>query len=112
MNPTGDIYRYDIGAGRNERIGRPDYPRPYVYPGRFMWVDSRGRLYFSAGNDELAYYGAPYDPAIFNHVRYHDPAGGFGEMQDWTLHNQRAIDAGQCFRDEGVCYLSDNVGHI
>lgn len=60
MNPTGDIYRYDISRDQNERIGRPDYQRLYVYPGRFMWVDSRGRLYFTAGNDE-AYYDAPYD---------------------------------------------------
>lgn len=51
-------------------------------------------------------------PAIFNHVRYYDPVKGFGEMLDWTLHNQRAIDAGQCFREEGVCYFSDDVDHI
>ena len=77
-----------------------------------MWVDSRGRLYFSAGNDEVPWYGAPYDPAIFNHIRYYDPAQGFGEMPNWTLHNQRAIDAGKCFPEERVCYLMDNTGHI
>ena len=66
INPTGDIYRYDISGGQNERIGRPDYQRPYVYPGQFMWVDRRGRLYFTAGNDKSAYYGAPYDPAWFS----------------------------------------------
>ena len=112
INPTGDILRYHIGSGRSERIGRPDYQRRDVYPGRFMWVDSRGRLYFSAGNDEEKHYGAPYDPAIFNHIRYYDPAKSFGEMPNWALHNQRAIDAGECFPKERVCYLSDNVGHI
>ena len=112
INPTGDILRHHIDSGRNERIGRPDYQRPDVYPGRFMWVDSRGRLYFSAGNDEVPWYGAPYDPAIFNHIRYYDPAQGFGEMPNWTLHNQRAIDAGKCFPEERVCYLMDNTGHI
>jgi hypothetical protein len=112
INPTGDILRYHIDSGRKERLGRPDYQRPDVYPGRFMWVDSRGRLYFSAGNDEEKHYGAPYDPAIFNHIRYYDPAKWFGEMPNWTLHNQRAIDAGKCFPKERVCYLSDNVGHI
>jgi hypothetical protein len=112
INPTGEIYRYHIDSGRSERIGRPDYKRPDVYPGGFMWVDSRGRLYFSAGNDEEKHYGAPYDPKIFNHIRYYDPAKGFGEMPNWRLHNQRAIDAGKCFPKERVCYLSDNVGHI
>lgn len=112
MNPTGDLYRYFIDSGRSELIGRPDYQRPYVYPGRFMWVDSRGRLYLTAGNDKHPYYGASYDPEIFNHVRYYDPGRGFGDMKDWTLHDQRAIDAGQCFHEDGVCYLSDNVGHV
>ena len=77
-----------------------------------MWVDSRSRLYFSAGNDDVPWYGAPYDPAIFNHIRYYDPAQGFGKMPNWTLHNQRAIDAGKCFPEERVCYLMDNTGHI
>jgi hypothetical protein len=112
LNPTGEIYRYNVRSGRTRVIGRPEYERPYVYPGRFMWVDSRGRLYLTAGNDEQAYYGAPYDPEIFNHVRYYDPGRGFGEMKDWSLHHQRAIDAGQCFRKDGVCYLSDNTGHV
>jgi hypothetical protein len=112
VHPTGELVRYDIEAGLTRRLGRPDYGRPYVYPGRFMWVDSRGRLWFTAGNAELEYYGAPYDPAIFNHVRYYDPLTGFGEMPGWSLHDQRAIDNGQCFPENGVCYLSDNAGHV
>ncbi len=112
VHPTGELVRYDIAAAATERVGRPDYGRPYVYPGRFMWVDSAGRLWFTAGSDEVEYYGAPYDPAIFNHVRFYDPATGFGEMAGWSLHDQRAIDNGQCFPEDGVCYLSDNVGHV
>ncbi|MBL8659488.1 MAG: hypothetical protein JNM75_06995 [Rhodospirillales bacterium] len=116
LAPTGDIYRYDIVSGASERLGRPDYRRPYVYPGRAMWVARSGRLYFTAGSAELAYYGAPYDPAIFNHVYFYDPhARKFGEMKSWKLHDERAIDASQCFRRiSGIdeCFLSDNVGHI
>jgi hypothetical protein len=99
-------------AGTSDLLGRPVYGRDYVYAGRMMWVDSGGRVYFTAGSDELAYYGAPYDPAVFNHVRFYDPVTGFGEMPGWSLHDQRAIDNGQCFPDDGVCYLSDNIGHV
>jgi hypothetical protein len=114
MVPTGDIYAYDIGPGRTRRIGRPDYGREYVYAGRAMWLDRRGRLYFTAGNPSgRPASGGPYDPAIFNHVRYYDPETGlFGEKPDWELHDQRAIDAARCFPEAGVCYLSDNVGHV
>ena len=114
MVPTGDILAYEVGLGRTRRIGRPDYRREYVYAGRAMWLDRRGRLYFTAGNPRRGKNsGGPYDPAIFNHVRYYDPETGvFGEMPDWQLHDQRAIDAARCFQDAGVCYLSDNVGHV
>ncbi len=116
LAPTGDLYRYDIASGESTRLGRPDYQRPYVYPGRAMWLGRGGRLYFTAGNDELDYYGAPYDPAIFNHVYVYDPATGrFGEETAWRLHDQRAIDAAQCFTagsGDVDCFLADNVGHI
>ncbi|MGY3424024.1 hypothetical protein ACVWZW_004499 [Bradyrhizobium sp. F1.13.4] len=45
--PTGEIFRYDIGSGRTSRLGRPAaYDQQFVYSGRVMWTDSRGRLYF------------------------------------------------------------------
>ncbi|MGZ8996459.1 MAG: hypothetical protein ACXW3P_08210 [Rhodospirillales bacterium] len=114
--PTGDLYRYDIATGKSTPLGRPDYRRPYVYPGRAMWLDRSGRLYFTAGNDEYDGYGAPYDPSIFNHVYTYDPVTkSFGERKTWMLHNQRAVDASQCFSastGERDCFLMDNVGHI
>ncbi len=116
LEPTGQLYRYDIGAGTSTLLGSPDYKRPYVYAGRAMWVGREGRLYFTAGNAELAYYGAPYDPAIFNHVYVYDPAtGSFGEKKTWLLHDQRAVDAAECSSSstgDFDCYLMDNVGHI
>ncbi len=111
--PTGDIYAYDIGSATTTLLGRPDYRRPYVYAGRAMWTGSDGRLYFTAGsNGGGAKYGSPYNPAIFNHVHYYDPVSGFGEEKAWALHDQRAIDAAQCFGNPRTCYLMDNVGHV
>lgn len=112
MSPTGDLYAYDVAAATTTRLGRPDYRRPYVYPGRALWTSSQGRVYFTAGNNNGSKTGAPYDPAIFNHVHYYDPATGFGEEVGWTLHDQRAIDAAQCFGSPRTCYLMDNVGHV
>ena len=116
LEPTGELYRYNLATGESARIGRPAYQRPYVYAGRAMWLGRDGRLYFTAGNAELAYYGAPYDPAIFNHVYFYDPATKrIGEKNAWTLHDQRAIDAAHCFTASNGdidCFLSDNVGHI
>ena len=114
--PTGELYRYDIATGKSTRLGRPNYRRTYVYPGRAMWLDSAGRLYFTAGNDGYAGYGAPYDPAVFNHVYVYDPATKtIGEKKAWTLHDQRAIDAAQCSSTgagQRDCFLMDNAGHI
>ena len=112
-SPTGDLYAYDIAKGRTMLLGRPNYARPYVYVGRAIWSSSTGRVYFTAGNNNSgAKYGSPYDPAIFNHVYYYDPATGFGEETSWALHDQRAIDAAQCFGSPRTCYLMDNVGHV
>jgi hypothetical protein len=96
--PTGRIFRYDVGAKSTSDLGRPvAYDRDYLYVGRFMWVDSRGRLYLSAGNSRG--YGAPYDPAIYGHIRYYEPGVGFGDLQDWKLKALRAIESGQCTPD-------------
>jgi hypothetical protein len=111
MGPTGGLYAYDIASGSSRLVARPAYERPFVYPGRAMWADRRGRVYLSAGNvGSSASIGGPYDPRIFDHVRYYAPGRGIVELPGWKLHDQRAIDAAQCF--PGVCYLDDNVGHV
>jgi hypothetical protein len=105
MTPTGDLYVLDINTLRSRKIGRPNYQRDFVYPGRVLWVDRRGRVYFTAGN------GASYDPAVFGFVRYWDPVSGFGELRNWPLKMTRAIDAVQCFAD-GTCFLTDDMGQL
>jgi hypothetical protein len=86
--PTGEIYRYDVALGRTNILGRPaSYDQPYVYTGRVMWVDSRGRLYFTASNSK--------SPSVFGHVHYYDPKTGFGERKDWPLQEGQALEVGQ-----------------
>jgi hypothetical protein len=103
--PTGEIFRYDVSLGRTTRLGRPDaYDQRYVYTGRVMWVDSRGRLYFTASNSD--------SPAVFKHVYYYDPELGFGERKDWQLEDVQALEAGQCIPERKECFFSDDKGHV
>ncbi len=115
MLPTGELHAFDVAVGRTRRLGRPAaYGRPHVYAGRALWLDRAGRVYFTAGNSGRGpSLGAPYDPAVFGHVRYFDPASGkLEERKDWRLRDQRSVDAARCFPEAGACYLADNVGHL
>jgi hypothetical protein len=109
--PTGEIFRYDVARGRTENLGRPRaFDRLHVYANRVMWVDARGRLYFTAGN---SLHGGPYDPTIYGHVHYYDPdRGGFGERRDWPLREPRALEAGQCMADRTLCFFADDQGEV
>ncbi|MFO1152872.1 MAG: hypothetical protein U1E42_04265 [Rhodospirillales bacterium] len=108
--PTGEILRYDMAKKKTVNLGRPSgFNVPYVYFGRFMWLDSRGRLYFSAGHSPAP---VAYDPAIFNHIYYYDPVSGFGERTDWPLQATRAIETGQCLFGGAVCYVADDQSRI
>ncbi len=107
--PTGDLYRYDVRAGRTTKLGRPpSYDRAYVYAGRVMWVDAAGRLYFTSGNPRTG----DYPPSIYAHVHYYDPASGFGERRDWPLVEPRALETGQCLDDGARCFFADDRGHV
>jgi hypothetical protein len=103
--PTGEIYRYRVSDGRTDRLGRPTaYDQPYVYTGRVMWVDTRGRLYFTASN--------PDSPSVFGHIYYYDPDTGFGERKDWHLQDAQALEVGQCLASRKYCIFSDDKGHV
>jgi outer membrane protein assembly factor BamB len=103
--PTGEIYRFDVARNRTQVLGRPaTYAEPYVYTGRVMWVDSRGRLYFTASN--------PKNPAVHGHVHYFDPETGFGEERGWALQEGQALEVGQCFDGGRKCLFSDDRGHV
>ncbi|GJE52552.1 hypothetical protein GOFOIKOB_5625 [Methylobacterium tardum] len=103
--PTGAIYRYDVASGRTQDLGRPaSYKQPYVYTGRVMWVDARGRLYFTASNWD--------EPAVHDHVHYYDPETGFGEEKDWLLKDGMALETGQCMEGGKWCVFGDDRGHV
>jgi len=112
--PTAEIVAYDPSSNVTARIGRPaQFNKPFVYSARFMWLDSLGRLYLSAGNPFWSpQTGTPDDPAVFNHIYYYDPGLGFGELTNWTLVNTTAIQSGQWTLDRQNCYMMDDQGNV
>src|SRR5262249_32839317 len=68
--PTSDLISYDPASNITTGLGRPSaFNKPYVYSTRFLWADSQGRVYLSAGNPAWApQTGTPDDPNIFGHI--------------------------------------------
>ncbi len=108
--PTAEVVRYDIARGTTENLGRPSaYDRPYVYTGRFMFLDERGRLYFSAGNPIA---GPQHDPAIYAHLYAYDPEEGMIGLPGFALKEPRALEVGRCLPQQRICIAADDKGHV
>jgi hypothetical protein len=103
--PTGEIFAYDVARGRTRNLGRPPaFDRPYLYTNRFMWVDSLGLLYVTAGGP---------DPAIYGHVHVWDPERGrFEERREWRLRGELPIETGQWLPGRRACVLADGEGNV
>lgn len=105
--PTGDVVRYDARGGATEPLGRPrEYDRPFLYVNRFMFTDSKGRLYGSAGA------GPGYAPATYAHLYRYEPGRGPVPRPDLPLVEARALETGRCFPDRRTCIAADSRGHL
>jgi len=109
--PDSRLVRFDPRSNITTDFGRPPSFGPgFSYTGRYIWIDSRGRVYFTGGNPA---WGQKEPEAIFGHVHYFDQAAeAFGENPDWRLGSPTAIEMGQWNRDRTRCYLSDDAGRI
>ncbi len=108
--PDARLIRHEPATGVTTDLGRPPAFGPgYNYTGRYLWVDSRGRVYFTGGNPA---WGQVEPVSIFGHVHFHDPVEGFGEETGWLLESPTAIETGQWTRDRRHCYLADDFGRI
>jgi hypothetical protein len=84
-------------------LGRPaSLTAPYYNAGRYIWTDSRGRVYFTL--------------AGIHHVLYYDPSAGFGAMEGWALRsayfNDKSLRIGQWTQDGKRCYLGDYEANV
>jgi hypothetical protein len=108
--PAGELFKYAVNERHTISLGRPQsFDRPFIYSGRFMWMDRNGRLYFTAGNP----LWGDYNSEIYGHVHYFDTnSQTFGERRDWKLVESRAIETGQWTSDSSRCFLADDAGNI
>lgn len=106
-----DLVYYDILTGSTTNLGRPSgWTDKYFYTNRYMWIDSRSRVYISAGNAR-GQWNKKEDPNVFDSIWYYDPASGFG-VTDFQLVGPNAIEVGQWDREYKNLYVSDDQGHI
>jgi hypothetical protein len=111
--PEVKVVSYDIAKKVTTMLGRPSqWTTPqYIYSDRVTWVDSRSRLYITAGNDRAQWnMGEPVN--VFNHVWYYDPASGFGELTNFPLQGANAMECGGWNREHTKWYGSDDHGHL
>lgn len=124
--PKGHLVRFDPKAQTSEDLGRPPaLKKKYLPSDSFMWVNSRGRVYFAMeGRDEW-----------FEQIHYYDATQQqYGSMEGWTLAGPapakkrnarkkgqnglkpaplgRIPKVGQCNSTGTRCYMSDNNGRI
>lgn len=109
--PENKLVKYDIEAGQTTVLGKPSAWQGFFYSNRYMWVDSRGRVYISGGSSRSQWYqGESSD--IFDHIWFYDPATGFGELENFELQGPNAMEVGQWERTNERLYVSDDQGHI
>ncbi len=111
--PEGRIYRFDPARNKTEDLGRPlGLKQPYVYAARALWIDARGRLYYTMGKGW--YTQGKDDLSVTGHVHVYDPDSGWTERKDWKLApplvrgGHDAIEVGQWTLDRKTFFMADD----
>ena len=109
--PENKLVQYDIETGQTTVLGKPSAWQGFFYSNRYMWLDSRGRVYISGGSSRNQWYQGE-SSSIFDHIWFYDPNTGFGELQNFALQGPNAMEVGQWERTNERLYVSDDQGHI
>ena len=109
--PENKLVQYDIETGQTTVLGKPSAWQGYFYSNRYMWVDSRGRVYISGGSSRNQ-WNQGESSNVFDHIWFYDPDTGFGELQNFALQGPNAMEVGQWERNNERLYVSDDQGHI
>ena len=109
--PENKLFRYDIASGQTTDLGKPNDWTGFFYSNRFMWVDSRGRVYITGGSSR-GQWNQGESASTFDHVWYYDPASGFGELSNFPMQGANALEVGQWDRAREVLYTADDQGNI
>ncbi|MDA8943821.1 hypothetical protein N9I32_00475 [Porticoccaceae bacterium] len=109
--PENKLVQYEIETGQTTVLGKPSAWQGYFYSNRYMWVDSRGRVYISGGSSRNQ-WNQGESSNVFDHIWFYDPDTGFGELQNFALQGPNAMEVGQWERTNERLYVSDDQGHI
>ena len=109
--PENILVQYDIETGQTTVLGKPSAWQGFFYSNRYMWVDSRGRVYISGGSSRNQWYQGE-SSSVFDHIWFYDPNAGFGELENFALQGPNAMEVGQWERTNERLYVSDDQGHI
>ncbi len=101
--PRGNLYCYNIATGRTANLGKPPFvPEGCHMPGRYLWINHAGRVYFTI--------------SACGDVLFYDPKTGFGERKEWTIatedHGAMVFRTGTQSLDHERVYLADATGRI
>jgi hypothetical protein len=108
--PGNELLYYDVADGGTTVIGSPDSWGGYFYSNRFMWTDSRGRVYITGGT-ERSQWNQGEDPDVLDSVWRYTPDTGFDDT-GFALETMAAIEVGQWNATHDTLYVSDDMGHI
>jgi hypothetical protein len=112
-NAVGFVVKHDIAKDTTINLGKPSaWNQQYIYVNRFLWCDSRGRVYISAGNERAQWY-AGEDKTIYNNIYYYDVATNqMGKAQGFALQGANSTECGAWNREHTKLYTSDDLGHL
>jgi hypothetical protein len=65
--PENKLVQYDIETGQTTVLGKPSAWQGYFYSNRYMWVDSRGRVYISGGSSRNQ-WNQGESSNVFDHI--------------------------------------------
>ena len=101
--PRGNLYCYNIATGKTANLGKPPcVPDGCHMPGRYLWINHAGRVYFTI--------------SACGDVLFYDPKTGFGERKEWTIavvdHVAMVFRTGTLSLDHERVYVADAGGRI
>lgn len=101
--PRGSLYCYNIATGKTANLGKPPcVPDGCHMPGRYLWINHAGRVYFTI--------------SACGHVLFYDPKTGFGERKEWRIaaedHRAMVFRTGTLSLDHERVYVADAGGRI
>ena len=112
-NAVSFIVKHDIAQNTTTNLGKPSaWNKQYLYVDRFLWCDSRGKVYFSAGNERSQWYSGE-DKTIYNNIYYYDvTTNQMGKAQGFALQGANSTECGAWNREHTKLYASDDFGHL